>query len=353
MREQVLLQVVLGDEGLPAEAAAEGALPAVEAHVGLQVALGAEALAAEAAAERLLPRVGQHVGVQPPQLPKGLPTDATQEGFLPRVDAFVDLQDLGRGQALPAGVAGDSLGRFLSGVVADVRHQGAVIDERFPAELADVRPLARVEAFVAPQGAGPGVGFAAGAAGEGLDPGVTPHVGVDVLVGLPTDVADLPRLSVELQVVCQADRRREGVSTDSTDGRVGLHVVPQVAPPAEGLAADFAAVGRGGLGVLLRASLALAALWARAVLVPAASAAGLQRAPLQEPRPWGLADVDLPVAPERSGAGEALAADATAVGFESCVAPHVHFHVLEGSSTDPAGSAGVSVGLQVGQQSFR
>lgn len=208
MRQQVLLQVVLGDEGLPAEAAAEGALLPVEAQVGLQVALGAEALAAQAAAERFLPCVGQRVGVQPSHLPKGFPTHAAQEGFFPRVDPFVDLQDLRGGQALSTRVAGDPLGRLLSGVAADVSHQGAVINERFPTELADVRPLAGVDPLVAPQGAGSGVGLPTGGAGEGFEPSVAPHVRVDVLVGLPTDVADLPHVSVELQVLRQQHRRR-------------------------------------------------------------------------------------------------------------------------------------------------
>lgn len=208
MRQQVLLQVVLGDEGLPAEAAAEGTLLLVEADVGLQVALGAEALVAQTAAERLLTCVGQHVGIQPSHLPEGFPADATQKRLLASVDAFVDLQDLCRRQALSTRVTGDALGWFLSGVVPDVRHQSAVINECFATELADVRPLARVDPLVAPQGSGSGVRFPAGGAGERFDASVTAHVRVDVLVGFPTDVTDVSHVSVELQVVCQGLRRR-------------------------------------------------------------------------------------------------------------------------------------------------
>lgn len=226
MRQQVFLQVVLGDEGLPAEAAAEGALPLVETDVGLQVALGAEALAAEAAAEWLLTCVGQRVGVQPSHLPEGLPTDATLKRFLASVDPFVDLQDLCRRQTLSTRVTGDALSRFLSRVVPDVHHQGAVVHERLPAELADVRPLSRVNPLVAPQGSGSGVRLPAGGAGERFDAGVTPHVSVDVLVGFPADVADVPHVSVELQVFRQDLRRRQRFPTNSTGGGVDLDVVP-------------------------------------------------------------------------------------------------------------------------------
>lgn len=129
---------------------------------------------------------------------------------------------------------------------------------------------------------------------------------------------------------------------------MGLHVVPQIPLPVERLAADFAAVsgGCGRRGLLLAAPLALRRLWARAPALLVAVA------PLQELLPT-LAGVGLLVAPQRAGSGEALPTDAAAVRFDPRVASHVHFHVLEGSSTDPAGSARVSVGLQVRQQSFR
>lgn len=140
-------------------------------------------------------------------------------------------------------------------------------------------------------------------------------------------------------MVCEAHRGRYGIPADPTDGRVGLHVVPQVPPPAEGLAADLAAVGR-GLGVFGWAGLGRA--------LGAVGVAPLQEAPLTA----YLLTVDLTVAPQSAGSGEALAADATAVRLHPRVAPHVHVHVLEGSAADPAGSAGVPVGLQVGQQSL-
>lgn len=208
VRQQVFLQVVLGDEGLPAQVAAERSLLLVEPDVGLQVSFGAEALVAEAAAERLLPSVGQHVGVQPSHLPEGFPTDAALERLLARVDPFVDLQDVDGRQAFPAGLAGDPVGRFVSGVVPDVRRQSAVIDERLPAELADVRPLAAVDPLVAPQGSGPREGFTADAAAVRFDAGVTPHVSLNVLIRFSADVTDLSGFSVALQVVRQRLRWR-------------------------------------------------------------------------------------------------------------------------------------------------
>lgn len=203
VRQQVFLQVVLGDEGLPAQVAAEGALLLVETDVGFQVPFGAEALAAQATAERLLAGVGQHVGVQPSHLPEGFPADATQEWFLAGVNPLVDLQDLDGGQALPAGLTGDAVGRFVSGVVLDVRQQSAVVDECLPAELAYIGSLPGVDPLVAPQGTGPRVGLPTGAAAVRFDPGVSPHVGLNVLVGFPADVTDLTGVSVSLQVVFQ------------------------------------------------------------------------------------------------------------------------------------------------------
>lgn len=112
-------------------------------------------------------------------------------------------------------------------------------------------------------------------------------------------------------------------------------------------------MGRPGrhLGVLLCASLRLSRRWALAALGAVAFAVSLQPTPLQERLPTEptrvrpLTAVDLLVAPECSGSGEALAADSTAVRFDSRVASHVHLHVLEGSPTDPTGSASLSVGL--------
>lgn len=53
VHQQVFLQVILGDKGLPAQVAAEGTLLPTEAEVGLQATSGAEALIAEVAAEQL------------------------------------------------------------------------------------------------------------------------------------------------------------------------------------------------------------------------------------------------------------------------------------------------------------
>lgn len=203
VRQQVLLKIVLGNKGLPAQVAAEGALLSVEAEVCLQVAFGAEALTTEAAAERLLTRVCQHVGVQPSHLPEGFPADAALEGFLARVDPLVDFEDMDGGKALPAYLTGDAVGWFVSRVVPDVCGERTVIDERLPAELTDVRSLPAVDPLVAPQGTGPRKGLPADGAVVRFDTGVTPHVGLDVLVGFSADVTDFAGVSVTLQVLCQ------------------------------------------------------------------------------------------------------------------------------------------------------
>lgn len=85
----------------------------------------------------------------------------------------------------------------------------------------------------------------------------------------------------------------------------------------------------------------------------------LQGAALDEGLPTVLADVrslscvDLLVASQCSGSGEAFVADGAAVRFDPCVASHVRLHVLETFPTDAAGAAGVSVRLQVSQQTGR
>lgn len=65
---------------------------------------------------------------------------------------------------------------------------------------------------------------------------------------------------------------------------------------------------------------------------------------------WPLTTVDPLVAPQCSGSGEALVADAAVVRFVSCVAAHVRFHVLERLAADAAGPTGLSVRPQVSQQ---
>lgn len=201
VRQEVFLEVVLGDKGFPAQAAAKWPLLPMEADVGLQVSFGAEALAAEAAAERFLPGVSQHVGFQPSDLPEGFPTDATQEWFLARVDPLVDLQDVDRGQALPTGLTGDPAGRFVSRVVLDVGHQSAVIYECLPAEFADIRSLSAVDPLMTPQSTGPWEGLTTYVAAVWFHASVPPHVGLYVLVAFTTDVTDFPGVSVGQQVV--------------------------------------------------------------------------------------------------------------------------------------------------------
>lgn len=68
---------------------------------------------------------------------------------------------------------------------------------------------------------------------------------------------------------------------------------------------------------------------------------------------WPLATVNLLVAPECSGSGEAFGTDAAAVRFDAGVTAHVRLHVLELLPTDAAGATGLTVRLQVSQQSIR
>ncbi len=59
------------------------------------------------------------------------------------------------------------------------------------------------------------------------------------------------------------------------------------------------------------------------------------------------------MASQSSGSGEALVADAAAVRFDTCVASHMSLHVLETLAADAAGPTGLSVRLQVSQQTVR
>lgn len=90
------------------------------------------------------------------------------------------------------------MGRFVSGVVPDVRRQSTVIDERLSTKFTDVRPFSGVDPLVAPQGTEPWKGFTADAAAVWFEAGVTPHVSLNVLVGFTTDVADFTGVSVTL-----------------------------------------------------------------------------------------------------------------------------------------------------------
>lgn len=169
----------------------------------LQVTFGAEALATDAAAKWLLTSVREHVGVQPSYLPEGFSTDTTLEGLFASVDPLVYFEYMDRGQAFATGVTGHAVGRFVPGVVPDVHCQSAIIDESLPTELTDVRPLTAVDPLVAPQSTGSWEAFPADAAAVRFDTCVAAHVGVNVLVGFATDVADLPGVSVSLEVVQQ------------------------------------------------------------------------------------------------------------------------------------------------------
>lgn len=240
--QQVLLQVILGDEGLPAQVAAEGPLLLVEAEVRLQVSFGAKAFAAEAAAERFLSGVRQHVGVQRSNLPESFPTDVAGEWPLPRMNPPVNSQDLERGEALAAGLAGDAADVSVCGVVPDVGRQRAALCERLPTDLTDVRPLAAVDPPVPSQSPGSRKGLPTDAAGVRFDARVAPHVGLDVLKGVAADVANLTFLTVALQVIGQSLGRQQTLATDSTDRfrRVALGMFPKISSAPKSLCTDFA-----------------------------------------------------------------------------------------------------------------
>lgn len=191
MRQQVFIQVVLGEEGLPAQVAAEGVLLPAEAEVGLQVTFGAEALIAEAAAERLLTSVGQHESSR--RGDRGTASCQCEcfcgpPGRGPRPGSF-------RRSHRRRG------GWVFSSVALDVGCQSSIFNEHLSTELADVWSLPSVDPPVAPEGSRPWEGLPTDAAGIRFDAGVTLHVSLDVLETFSTDVADLPGVSVDLEVV--------------------------------------------------------------------------------------------------------------------------------------------------------
>lgn len=142
---------------------------------------------------------------------------------------------------------------------------------------------------------------------------------------------------------------------------------PQTTFILKRLSADFTAVRRrlsGRLGVLFegRTFLCLRVCTVRRWLVALVDLQGvtpavrLQGTALNEGLPAALADVrslscvDFLVAPQSTSSREAFVADGTAVRFDPRVASHVRLHVLETFTADAAGAAGLSVRLQVSQQ---
>lgn len=138
------------------------------------------------------------------------------------------------------------MGRFYPGVVPDVRRQSTVIDKRLPTEFTDIRALPTVDPPVAPQSTGPWERLSTDAAVVRFDAGVTPHVGLDVLIGSTTNVTDFTGVPVGLQVVRQHLRWWKSITADTADRfcRVALGVFPQAAVTLKRLAADFAATRR-------------------------------------------------------------------------------------------------------------
>lgn len=139
---------------------------------------------------------------------------------------------------------------------------------------------------------------------------------------------------------------------------------PQITFVLKSVSADFAALRRRlsrQLGVLFDTRTVLhLRVWRRLIalvdLQRVTPAVCLQGTALDEGLPaavtnvWSLSRVDLLMASQRSGSGEAFVTDGAAVRFDPRVASHVRLHILEPFATDAAGAAGLSVRLQVSQQ---
>lgn len=215
VRHHVPLQVDLLDKAFVAEVAEEGFVFLVEPLVRLQGDLLAKPFPTEAANEWLLARVNPHVRVQVADLPEALVADLTGERLLPRVDSFVHVQVLAHGELLVADFAGINP-ELVSCVVLDVPFQDCVFRKRFPAELADVRPLISVLPLVSLQRAFPGKFLPTVFALKGFQTCVRPHVDLHVPEVDATDFTDPAGLSVTLDVELQALRRFGLLSADAT-----------------------------------------------------------------------------------------------------------------------------------------
>lgn len=101
-----------------------------------------------------------------------------------------------------------------------------------------------MDPLVLPQCSRSGEAFAADGAAVRFVAGVAPHVRIDVLKTLPTDVTLPASLFVRLQVSQQTVRRVELLSTNATHVgvvAVCLCVSPQEAPTVKEIITDFAA----------------------------------------------------------------------------------------------------------------
>lgn len=216
MRQHVSLQVNFLDKAFAAELAAVRFLLLVKALVRLQGDLLAKPLSAETADERFLPRVNPHVRVQVAYLAKVLPTNATGVWFLSGVDPLVHVQVLAHGEPLVADIAGVNP-RFPARVALDVSPEDGVLDEGLTTELADERPLPRVQLHVSLQRTFPWEVLAAVLAAERFLTGVCPHVDFHVPETNPANVTDLDGVSVVLDVDPQTLRRRRRLTTDPAE----------------------------------------------------------------------------------------------------------------------------------------
>lgn len=102
-------------------------------------------------------------------------------------------------------------------MLPDVRRQRGALCKCLPTELADVWALPTVDPLVSPQGAGTWEGLPTDAAGVWSDARMAPHVGLNVLEGVSTDVANLTFFPVTLQVAGQRLRWQQTLTANSTD----------------------------------------------------------------------------------------------------------------------------------------
>lgn len=247
VRQHVALQVDLLDEAFGAELAAVGFLLLVEPLVCLQRDLLAKPLPTEAADEALLPRVDPHVGVQVPDLPEAFATLPAGVRFLPSVDPLVHIQMLAHGELLATDVAGVDPG-LPPHVALDVSLEDGVFHEGLSTELADEGPLPGVELQVSLQRAFPGEVLPTLFAAEGLLAGVGPPVDLHVPESDAADVAEAAAVPVTLDVQPQTLGGFASIPAHPTAPlglvAVSLCVAHKIPPVVESVSTHQAAVGR-------------------------------------------------------------------------------------------------------------
>lgn len=130
---------------------------------------------------------------------------------------------------------------FILFVAGQVLQKKLIFMESQPADW--TRPLAAVDLPVAPQRSGPREALPTDAAAVRFLSGVTPHVRLHVLEGLPTDVTRPSAFSVRLQMVEELERGLARLAAHAAQALwVCFHVIQQSLLAAEASATAEAVV---------------------------------------------------------------------------------------------------------------